>query len=616
MDKVSSNLPDRNPNSFTPAASRTTRNMSISTSASYFDKPHKTLDTTLSPSPAASPSVYIKSQPQCIHDIGAITAQLLSEDPDTLKRCLGVYKDHRRCHGSFLGESRPKVLAEVERILSGTNLVNAEKCGKIVMRILFCRRHNESEAYKQQLGCFYERYEPWRGDMSPIEMKFLSALRKVFHFASPQIADDNSTPFTSDIPGQSSPRQTPDAGYHGLSSLDSDFNRFEDADEEDGIVVLPTISSNTPVDAGSKCQDYRGKSQPLPEHNTSPSDTNARYDRGHASSGKAIRAIDDPVLNRDRRASPANPSTFLSRLSPKSSAKLRTERARPRNEEAGFDDPPQAAASSGTAQSTNFSFGVSLNKAQSLQYVLPNSSPLTEDFSLLDGDDRDADPFTIEGSPTPLPVSGRRPKKTQPAWKSGNANDNILHTIKKFVAKEGFVYVLRAPQYSAKHFPDELPLVKIGKSMNPKTRLRQIHDDCDISDLERVLDTEDSRSRYFHQIEALVHAELSPYQRIIECKCEHRANHREWFAVPESVALQSVQRWRRFIRQDPYDGRGLLRDVWSEMTDWESSQQESGDEHEDRNRHWNAWLDEGIRRVAVIRQAAASTATDPILPMH
>ncbi|PVH82630.1 hypothetical protein DL98DRAFT_513732 [Cadophora sp. DSE1049] len=580
--------------------------MSISTSTTYFDTPRKTRDTTFSHSPAASPSVYATSQPQCIHDIGVITAQLVSENACIRSRCLALYKDQRRCAGSFVGQSRPKILSEVEGILQGTDPVSAEQCGRFVMRILFCRRHNESDAYKRQLGCFYEKYEPWRGDMSPVELEFLSAIRKVFQFPPAQSADDITTPLVSDNPGKPTPRQIRDAENPGL---DSDFHRFEDAEEEEGPMQPPVNSSHPLIDGGPGCQGCYVNSKSLPEHNTSQSDTNAQYDKSHALSEKVIYAIDEPMLHRNRRAAPANSLAFLRRLSPKSPAKLRTERAGQQNEEAGFDNHPKVSASSETAQSTNLSFGAYVDEALSSQAVGPDSSHLTEDFSPPDWDDGDADLSAIEGSPAPVPVSGRWPNKRPPACKSGNTNDNILHTIKKPIAKEGFVYVLRAPQYSAKHFPDELPLVKIGKAMKPEDRVNNISTSCDISDLERVLDIEDSRCRYYYQIEKLVHAELSAYQRILKCDCKNGANHREWFAVPETVALQSIQRWRRFMRQDPYDGRGILRDVWSEMTDWENSQQGSGDEHENRHRYWNAWLDEGISRVAAIKSAAINGGT-------
>ncbi|KAH7384808.1 T5orf172 domain-containing protein [Cadophora sp. MPI-SDFR-AT-0126] len=195
------------------------------------------------------------------------------------------------------------------------------------------------------------------------------------------------------------------------------------------------------------------------------------------------------------------------------------------------------------------------------------------------------------------------------ACKQGNTNEKLRDLITEPIVKEGFVYVLRAPQYSAKHFPDEIPLVKIGKAMKPGTRITQIRKTCGIDDLERVLDTQNSRCRYYYKIEKLVHAELSSYQRTLKCDCKNNAHHREWFAVPESVALQAVQRWRRFMKQDPYDDRGILRDVWSEMTDWENFQQESGDEHESRHRYWTAWLDEGISRVAATKAVAFNGGT-------
>lgn len=118
-----------------------------------------------------------------------------------------------------------------------------------------------------------------------------------------------------------------------------------------------------------------------------------------------------------------------------------------------------------------------------------------------------------------------------------------------------------------------------------------------LQDLEIVEDCQSSRHRLPRKVETLVHHELQDFRKTFFCKgC--KTDHKEWFAVPEEVALQSVQRWRKFMKQKPYDENGLLKSEWSRLLPEHmeiNGENDDSDNHEYRNARWNRWLEEGIR---------------------
>lgn len=120
-----------------------------------------------------------------------------------------------------------------------------------------------------------------------------------------------------------------------------------------------------------------------------------------------------------------------------------------------------------------------------------------------------------------------------------------------------------------------LPAVAMAESAGKKSRcclfvsfrlrVRDLGKKCFIPDLERVRDEKYAKHRYHRTVEKIVHLELKRFQRPLPCNhCQIPRNtkHREWFDVPIEVALQTVQRWQRFVAQDPFDNDGKLKDVW------------------------------------------------------
>ncbi|KAE9375027.1 hypothetical protein N431DRAFT_336838 [Stipitochalara longipes BDJ] len=147
----------------------------------------------------------------------------------------------------------------------------------------------------------------------------------------------------------------------------------------------------------------------------------------------------------------------------------------------------------------------------------------------------------------------------KPKWPV-QIDELIRNEISADVVQEGHVYIFKAPEYFQEK--GKPALLKIGQSTDVEKRRKTLKKLCKIKDLTRVEDYEAVPLRMYEKIEKLVHAELSNYRRLFYCE-ECRTLHQEWFEVSEDMALRTVQRWRRFIRQEPYNENGKLKDYWS-----------------------------------------------------
>lgn len=167
----------------------------------------------------------------------------------------------------------------------------------------------------------------------------------------------------------------------------------------------------------------------------------------------------------------------------------------------------------------------------------------------------------------------------------------------------GYTYVLRAPQYFQNRDPPLPPLVKIGKSKDVQARMSKLRHQCKIPDLSRVTDREEVIIDEFEKVEIIVHAALQNFQRDPECKvCKSKGKgldtcHKEWFNVSEDVALQTVQLWRKFAEQKPWDQDGIIKDYWVVMLrDMEAAdEKEEWDDPQRQNERWAKWLDDAIK---------------------
>ncbi|KAG4440167.1 hypothetical protein IFR05_004376 [Cadophora sp. M221] len=591
--------------------------MATPTSTSDFITPERTRSATLSPSPSITPSAFATSPPKCIHDIGEITAQLLSEDSVARTKCLAIlFKGTKRCDRDFTEAPRRKYFADARKLLLGTSPISAEKVGKFVMRILFCTTHNGSEAYRNQLGCFYERHQYWNGDGLKIEQEFLRAVRQVFDISLVESLEEiTTTParLASDIPLRPALPTICDAA---CSTLDLDPSTPNEAKE--GATCEPEVrSQSVMVDANEEAQEYHDAQE-------SPSAKNAThsYDQRHLEESK----VDSEITIDQADGNVTVATTYVSAdIFSLSATGPKSEENGEQKEFAGWEDIPKISVCNKFIQNSNAS-RTTHNDALQSPSVSPQArsgetSVLTERFVGPDGDECDPGICRAEGTPKSGSKSGRKPRNGISHHKSVNANERIQEEIKKSVTNYGYIYILRAPKHFAKERPGEMPLLKIGKSIHPGDRIGEIRRECDIKDLERVVDIEDSSCRNYHKIEKLVHEELAGYAQVLLCTGKHKkkggkTDHQEWFAVSETVALQTVQRWRRFIDQDPYDDCGILKDVWSNMInkkEFQREEDEDGDEHQKRHRYWTRWLDEGIRAAAeeaAIRKSGVKAAAE------
>jgi hypothetical protein len=91
-----------------------------------------------------------------------------------------------------------------------------------------------------------------------------------------------------------------------------------------------------------------------------------------------------------------------------------------------------------------------------------------------------------------------------------------------------------------------------------------------------------------------VHAEFERFNYKFPCQCN--TEHREWFAVSETVALHAVRRWRKFIHEEPYDDNGRLLEHWRKRFDkMKTANWYAGNlEHDVWSRQLDEWLQEEI----------------------
>ncbi len=120
----------------------------------------------------------------------------------------------------------------------------------------------------------------------------------------------------------------------------------------------------------------------------------------------------------------------------------------------------------------------------------------------------------------------------------------------------GWIYVFEAPQ----HAPG---LVKFGKTKGePQTRLAE-WEMCGITLIE-LEDSDRNAFEHYSIVESLIKAELHNKRRTYECELHHKpVNHGEWYEIEKQIALDSVSRWRQWLKyKTPLDNRGLLTPYW------------------------------------------------------
>jgi T5orf172 domain len=127
-----------------------------------------------------------------------------------------------------------------------------------------------------------------------------------------------------------------------------------------------------------------------------------------------------------------------------------------------------------------------------------------------------------------------------------SSNPNNLSEMKKLlrspIERNGYVYILTAKFNS-------VPMVKIGVTSNVEKRIQGLSKGCCEAAGLNFKEYERRTMMHKERVEALVHKELDTFKLPSKwCKIAHR----EFFEVCPEVALQSVERWKRFVDYAAY----------------------------------------------------------------
>ena len=221
--------------------------------------------------------------------------------------------------------------------------------------------------------------------------------------------------------------------------------------------------------------------------------------------------------------------------------------------------------------------------------------PSLERTLIPETDCRDVDPFLENAqrslsSPAVLQLKGSSRFQIP-----RDIDNNLRNELLQLTAREGYVYVLQAPEY----FKEKrlVPLVKIGVAVNVPSRINHLIRVCRISELEQVPDDQAFAHPFYKKTEKLAHVELANFQRDLKCAgC--KSIHKEWFDVAPEVALQVVQRWRKFLENVPYTTSGVLKSPWTDLLERSEMpflpKEELNVDHNSRNERWEKWVDKGI----------------------
>lgn len=167
---------------------------------------------------------------------------------------------------------------------------------------------------------------------------------------------------------------------------------------------------------------------------------------------------------------------------------------------------------------------------------------------------------TAQPQQSSAPLTFQRDLKLPvPIIHQGVIDGTISEEICSSIPRGGYVYIFKSADRN---------LVKIGKATNVARRKQQIRTGCQLEDLDEV-DSGSYHIRYPERVERLVHLELLNFRANVICQHlrgnsseEIEQEHREWFDVPEDVAVQSVQRWREFVEK-AYTPEGTIREHWA-----------------------------------------------------
>lgn len=151
--------------------------------------------------------------------------------------------------------------------------------------------------------------------------------------------------------------------------------------------------------------------------------------------------------------------------------------------------------------------------------------------------------------------------------------------------RRGIVYVLKPEQDRMSSEDDGIFVFKVGRSDDLKTRKKNLESTCKRKFEEVAI----RRQRFLPQAdisENLAQLELGPWKHDFDCACGTK--HREYFEVTEKKAVEVVQRWTRFYRQNPWDENGSLKAFWLARLD-ECLEKWEPKEHDLNDNRWESF---------------------------
>lgn len=140
--------------------------------------------------------------------------------------------------------------------------------------------------------------------------------------------------------------------------------------------------------------------------------------------------------------------------------------------------------------------------------------------------------------------------------------------------KKGYVYVFEASRNDGSPV-----LYKVGKSVTPLQRIKDIRRKCKFAELtEEVYSVSRRPLKKFAVAEKLIQEELACFRYDMRCPCGQR--HGEYFQVEDKrVVLEAFQRWHTFCRDNPWGADGRLSGRWKFRLDNRPSLRGDGDHH-------------------------------------